>query len=773
MLLKRKIHLPEKDSCFLAIDVPRDNEKGAIVMEQVLAAIHGLDARVSFEIWSTREKIQLALWCLRIHRDFIIHQVESHYHGVYIREKEDFVLGMEKFDTACLGLYASPIFPIRRYSQTADVMNSSWTDPFLGILGTLKVKYPEDVRGVQVIFMPISSSWRKRGMETLKVYERMASWWLFKKSWWARDCFFRGVYSSWWLRFFLTSFLSDKPAPKFISHDSEKIDHRGHFRESAGEAARAKLSQIGFSVSVRMVHQGRGSEAKNALRQIASSFAQFTIAELNGFRIQKMNRGSRKRLSSRQADCSMHLSVEELAGILALPTRQSQIPELARVEFKVMPCLFDEKCRDGIVIGTEISRESENKVLRLSADDLKTHASVIGKTGSGKSTLILSIIHSLMHKGQGVGVVDPHGDLGNAVLEVIPENRIKDTILIDPGDIDYPVAFNVLQASVGRKEQIASAVVDAFQKLFQSNWGPRTEYILSQSVAALVFLPGASLLGIPKILLDSHYRKYCLRHVKDPLLRHFWLNEYQTMPARLRIEAIGPILNKINRFLMVPTMRNMLGQRQNRLPLREMMDSRQILIVNLAKGILGEENSTLLGNLLLAHIQLAAFSRADLPQSKRVPFSLFVDELQHFTSSTTSHIAAILSEGRKYRLNLIMACQHISQLESLANSVFGNVGTLISFGVGHDDAGKISPYLSEVEAEDLLNLPAYHGYLRLTRAHRHHVVSFKTMPFEQGGREDVVEDVRKHSRACYGRPRREVEKEIDVFFQETKDIPMP
>jgi hypothetical protein len=389
---------------------------------------------------------------------------------------------------------------------------------------------------------------------------------------------------------------------------------------------------------------------------------------------------------------------------------------------------------------------------------------IIGKTGSGKSLLLRHLFTQLMEK-QGVGLFDPHGDLLEAIIQQIPETRILDTVFIDPTDQEYPIAFNVLNAPEDKREQAVSAVVDTFQKLFETSWGPRTDYILSHAISALSYVPNASLLGVQKLLMDGVYRKECLKYLKDPILREFWEKEYKAMPARLRIESIAPLLNKVNRFLMVPMMRNILGQKENRIDLRSIMDSGKILLMNLPKGILGEENSRLLGNFFLAHLQIAALSRADTLSPQRKQFTVFVDELQHFVESPSS-LTTILTEGRKYRINLVLACQHLSQLRELSDTIFGNISTLMAFNVAYEDAKTISPYLEKVEPSDLINLPPHHGYMRIIQDNVPHIVSFQNFLLPRDSpKHSIKEEILKHSRENFARSRKEVEKEIRAFFQ--------
>ncbi len=739
--------------CFLRIEVSRNNEQGPLTMEQVLLALHGRGCSLSFENWGEDGMLRQAIVLQRSQKEFVINLLEKHYPGILVTEDKNPLPQRRELSTQELTLASVAIFPIRRYSQTADWIRKVWTDTQAGILSSL-------IRGnrfIQIIFEPEKPSWRKKGKHTLAIYEAFSSIWIFRRCWKWRDAFFQAVYRSFWLRVFCLILVRGQ-----AQRMPEKIDHRGHGKESVEEAVVSKLSQIGFRVTIRLICSKQ--DAKEAIREMAGGFAQFGIPELNEFRLKgKKPVHDSKLAQARKHSESMVLSLEELAGILVLPTKQTNISELSRASFRVLPYCHKKR---GISIGTSIGSQKE---IKISYRELSRHLAVFGKTGVGKSTLLLSILHGLMEKGQGLGLLDPHGDLLQNVLAIIPQGRQNDVVLMDLTDAEYPISLNLLSQEAGRKDRITASIVDSFRTIFADSWGPRTDYILNQAVYTLLEQPKTSLLGIPRLLMDYKYRKECLQYVHDPVIRSFWAMEYSSMPARLRVEAITPILNKVNRFLMVPMIRNMLGQKENKVHFRQIMDERKILLIHLPKGILGEENSVLLGNLLLAHLQLAALSRAEEKTSNRIPFYMVVDELQHFLSRSIGSIETILAEGRKYRMHLILACQHVSQLGGLAETIFGNVNTMASFALGHQDAQKLAGYFRDVESDDLLNLPAYHAYLKTEHEGKHQVFSFRTA--KPGINHDISSQIQENSRAKYARPRREVEEEIEKFFRSELALP--
>jgi len=393
-------------------------------------------------------------------------------------------------------------------------------------------------------------------------------------------------------------------------------------------------------------------------------------------------------------------------------------------------------------------------------ENRRGHMYIIGKTGTGKTTLIENMAVSDIRCGNGLALIDPHGDLAENILHFIPKRRIKDTIYFNPSDLEYPIAFNPLEkVPLDFHHLVASGLIATFKKIWADFWGPRLEHILRHSILTLLERPGSTLLDLPRLLTDKEFRKRILENIHHQQAKDFWLFEFDKYSAWLRSEAISPILNKIGQFLISIPLRNISGQKQNTFDLRKVMDEGKILIVNLAKGKIGEDNSALLGAMIVTKIQLAALSRSDLPTEKRTPFYLYVDEIHNFL---TLSFADILSEARKYGLNLILAHQYIEQLdERIRAAIFGNVGTIISFRVGAEDAKYLAKEFSPVFSEsDLINLPNYHIYLKLM------IDGATSEPFSAITMPQVVrnrsykEKVIKHSRKMYSRSRPSVEREI-------------
>ena len=354
-----------------------------------------------------------------------------------------------------------------------------------------------------------------------------------------------------------------------------------------------------------------------------------------------------------------------------------------------------------------------NQPFGIKDEDRLNHIYVIGKTGTGKSTLLLNMAVSDIERGNGLCLIDPHGDIAEKLLDYIPSERIKDVIYLDPADEHYAIGFNPL-ADIPKDQVhlVVAGLISTFKKIWMDSWGPRLEYILRFSLLTLCSYPQTTLLDIQPLLTNYYFRKKVLSDCTDQYLLSFWHNEFDKYPPQLKAEAISPILNKTGLFVAIAQLRNVIGQSRSSFKISELMDNKQILICNLSKGKLGEDATTLLGSMLVNAVQLAALGRAAQEERCRTPFYLYVDEMHSFVSLS---FADILAEARKYKLSLFLAHQYIEQVhEKIRYAIFGNVGTMIIFRVGAEDAKhlvqEVHPVFSE---EDLINLPRYMMYIKL------------------------------------------------------------
>ncbi|MDO8435997.1 MAG: type IV secretion system DNA-binding domain-containing protein [bacterium] len=419
---------------------------------------------------------------------------------------------------------------------------------------------------------------------------------------------------------------------------------------------------------------------------------------------------------------------------------------------------------DEIIFFGETTFRDKRRRFGIKTDDRRRHTYLIGKTGMGKSAMLENMAIQDIQLGHGIGFVDPHGEAAEGLLDFIPSNRINDVVYFNPADIDYPVAFNIMEkVDFGHRHLVASGLMGVFKKIWPDVWSARMEYILNNCILALLEYPGSTLLGVNRMLADIDYRKKVVDMVTDPMVKSFWVKEFARYTQRYEVEATAAIQNKVGQFISAPLIRNIIGQVQSKLDMREIMDENKILILNLSKGRIGEDNSMLLGALLITKLQLAAMSRVDIPEEKRKDFFLYVDEFQNFA---TISFVNVLSEARKYRLSLILGHQYITQMEEeVRDAVFGNVGTLVSFRIGADDAEFLErEYSPDFIAADFVNLKKYNIYVKLmidglaSRPFSAETLSpFPTL--EKSNREKIIQV----SRERYSSSRQSVEEKISKW----------
>jgi len=400
----------------------------------------------------------------------------------------------------------------------------------------------------------------------------------------------------------------------------------------------------------------------------------------------------------------------------------------------------------------------------ISQTDRRQHIYIIGKTGSGKTTLLRNLIVQHMTLGHGVGLIDPHGDLAEELLDLIPSRRSRNVCYFNPGDLEFPVGLNLL-ANVAPDDRhlVASGIVGAFKGIWRDSWGPRLEYILHNAISALLDCPQTSLLGVNRMLTDDSYRVWVVAQIKDPFIKAFWTEEYAGYDPRFRREAIAPIQNKIGQFVLNPVIRNILGQVTTKVSVPFIMDNHRIFIANLSKGRLGDEKANLLGSLLTTQFQLGAMARANRPEAERPDFHLFIDEFQNFS---TDAFASILAEARKYRLCLTLSHQYIDQLSlPVRQAVFGNVGTLIAFRVGSTDAEALEKEFGRAfPANALADLDRYEAAVKLLEdGTNREPFRAKTLP-PYGKRTGGADKLIARSRERFAQPRTLVEENLSRWL---------
>lgn len=755
----------------LALRVPAGNDRGPQYMDQALAAIHqGNPHRHPLTLVLGRHGESVTVFCQC--PDALAATVESQLYAQYPDCKIDRV-AEGVLDPApgesCLALdlhLAPDLFPIKRFAQFEDALNRVTADPLTAILATVARDRSDKLRSlVAITLRPARAGHRRRAEKTLHRLARP----FFRRHPRMAHFYAEAALSPAIPRRLLAFLLARIARPSEHDHHGDTALHtsatRLHDREDHLQAAADKIGRNLFETEIRLAVSGPESACASArakLAEMAGAFGQFSVPSLAVFHSSRVRHA---RPGKTPHGKGFLLSTEEVATLFHPPTETVRSPTLASVESRELPpplgVPLTSEHEDLAVLGTTNFRLRLQR-FGILPDDRRRHVSIIGKTGMGKTTLLHRLIASDIAAGQGVGLIDPHGDFAESVLASVPPSRTNDIVLFDVGDTAFPLAFNVLACpDPAQRPLVASGVLSAFKKLYGDSWGPRLEHILRNALLTLIEVPGTSLVSVLRILSDPRYRRSVLTRVKDPVVRAFWEHEFAAMPPKFQAEAIAPIQNKVGHFVSSPLLRNILGQAKSTLDLRQILDDGKVLIVNLSKGRIGDDASTLLGSLLVTSLQLAAMSRADVAESDRRDFALYVDEFQNFA---TDSFATILSEARKYRLSLTLANQYLAQMdEATLAAVFGNIGTLIVFQIGAQDAETIAEQLGgDVQKEDLLQLPRYAAYIRLLiEGMPSRPFSMRTLaPPASGGDPERSQIIRRVSRRRYARPRVQVDSEI-------------
>ncbi len=758
---------PEAD--LLILEIPKTNDKQELAAEQMFASLHGIlrDAEelkqnggvqehLSFEFASVNGQIRFYVWVPKSLRSFVEGQVYSQYPTVQIRTADEDYTAHE-YDhsvvyTSDITLIENEVLPIKTF-QNFEV------DPLAGITGTLaKLESTGDEMWVQILVRPIADDWHK---STEK---------------WVNDVRNGKVSSTTkylgWLPDVLEALWKPPEAGEKVTIVKELSD-RDKTRISEAES---KATKLGYQVKIRVAYLGESQEvARQQMQAIVGTFKQYNSTNLNGFKMSgaSFNKEAILPYRQRQFDSnSFVLNIEELASVFHLPHTNVETPNIVWASSKTaeppakLPIITGNPAIDENISAFGLTNfRGINHQFGMLRSDRSRHLYIIGQTGAGKSGLLELFALSDIFHNQGYAIIDPHGDLAVDNMRFIPGSRMKDVVYFNPADTAYPVGFNPLEVTnPEQKSNISSEVIGVLKRMFGESWGPRLEYILRYTILALLDRPSTTMLDISRMLTDKKFRKETLSYCTDSVVLQFWNVEFASWNDKFTAEAIAPVLNKVGAFTANPTIRNIIGQPKSTFNIREIMDEGKILIVNLSKGLIGEDNAAILGSFLVTKIQLAAMSRSDIPNiADRRPFYLYVDEFQNFA---TDSFATILSEARKYALNLTVANQYIGQMtDTVRDAVFGNVGSMISFRVSADDAPILSKQFEpQFEPGDLLQMHNRHFIINMVingeKAPAFSATTLK-LPTEQV---DNTGRIVENSRRLYSRNRADVEAEINALI---------
>jgi len=678
----------QSERVILEVKTSRVSEETPEAMVQFLSSLTGLKKRlfffikrgipISFEIGVFNQTIHFYVTAPLKYKTFIESQLTSQYPKSLLVSSRDYLpeIFPEAKDLSLgqMKLTSGFLYPIKTYKDFKEV------DPISSLLSVLSKALPNDRLTIQFLLLPIGSSWQRAG----------------------------------------ASAVNDK------QKDSAGVTHTNPYSKVIGE----KIQFNGFKTAIRIaVSSNEKARSDQLLYEIGNSFSSFNNPAGNSLVLKKVYFWQRQRLinsifkrSKRFMPSKQILNVEELATLFHFPTlKLSTIHSISWHKVILsdppenLPIAegLDEEGKSEINFFASTEFKNKPTIFGIKGKDRRKHMYVIGKTGTGKSTLIANMAINDMRNNRGFCVIDPHGDLCEILLDYIPSFRINDVIYLDPSDADHVFALNPLEVqNPAQKELVVSGIVAIFHKLYGNSWGPRLEYVLRNAILSVIDLPGASLLMIPEILTNENFRRKTIEKLQDPILRSYWTNEFEQMTERLRAETISPILNKVGQFLSSKVIRNIVQNPKSTIDLEKVMNEGKILLLNLAQGKMGEDNAALLGAMTITKLQLAAMNRVHLKEEDRRDFYLYVDEFQNF--ATTSFVK-ILSEARKYRLNLILANQYIAQIpEEVRSAIFGNAGTMMSFLIGAEDGSYMAREFGErFKEEDLLALGNYQAILKL------------------------------------------------------------
>ena len=722
----------------LQVTVPRANEVKIDAAEQFFSTLSSIkltdnglflgtlkgflaQPHLSFEIVALPESIRFYIACHKKYQDLVEKQINGAYPDASVREVPEYNIFSETGQTAyaMYKLRSADHFPLKSYKELP-------TDPLSGITSALAKMQPGEGAVMQLLISPSDNKWKDVGKKFLKKEKDPGD--------------------------------GDKPkAPP----DQKQI-----------EAVENKIAKNGFNFVVRVVVSSTSKEsAKAHLSNIKASLEQFN-GQFNGFSSMKVKsekdfmRDFIYRFMPKFEKTSV-MTPDEAASVFHLPNKTVETPHIQWLPAKAAPAP-DKIPTSGLYIGKSQFRGLERPVF-IGDSDRQRHTYIIGRTGTGKSQLLQSMMLQDILSGKGLCFIDPHGDAADAMLELIPPNRAQDVIFFDPGDLERPIGMNLLEVqNEEQKHFVVASILGLMYKLYDPQRtgiiGPRFEHSVRNAMLTVMSKPGGSFIEVVRLLTDPQFVQEMLPFVQDPIVRRYWTDQIAQTSDFHKSETLDYIVSKFGRFVTNIMMRNIIGQSYSSFDFRKAMDEGKIIMVNLSKGKIGDENSQFLGLVLVPKILAAAMSRVDIPEEQRRDFFLYVDEFQNFATDT---FAEILSEARKYRLNLVVANQFIGQMpEEVKNAIFGNVGTIMCYRVGVTDANFLQHEFAPVfNEQDLVNIEAFHIYMK-TQVKGEPVPPFSVSlkkdmdAWNAMRRPDVARAIRELSRLTYGRDRRLVEAEI-------------
>ena len=753
----------------------REEQKECIsIMEQLFSSLSNIREEtakkviygpfyLSFEIATPIDSNEIFFYVSvpKKFQSIIEKQINSFYQDAEIKRVDDYNIFVPNGGSAAsyMTLKKRHIFPIKTYQQLE-------TDPLLNITNAFSKIPNGEGAALQVIIKPVGNIWQKESKETIKLMQKGKG-------------FEGGNIKSPFAVKVIKEFVSIISAGGAKTDEQKKQEelqiNLTPEQEETIKAVETKSTKIGFETNVRLVTSAQTKEkAQTLLKELENSFSQFNAPNLNSFKITETFLNKAGFLSKTvynfifrnfEKSRKIILNTEELSSIFHFPIATTETPQIKWLKARQAPPP-NNIVSEGLILGHNTYRGDDTQI-KIGCDDRRRHMYAIGQTGTGKSAFLGELIKQDIKNGDGVCVIDPHGDLVESALECIPKERADDVILFDPSNTQKPLGLNLLEYDEKYPEQktfVINEMIKIFDKLYdlKTTGGPMFEQYMRNAMLLIMDDPssGSTLIEISKVLADADFRKYKLSKCKNYIVTNFWQKEAEKAGGEAALANMVPyITSKLTQFISNDTMRPIIGQQKSSINFREIMDNKKIILVNLSKGKIGEMNAYLLGLVIVGKILVSSLSRTDIPQEERKDFYLYIDEFQNFT---TDSISTILSEARKYRLVLSVAHQFLGQLpEEIQKSVFGNVGTMVSFRIGPEDAEFMTKqFTPNFNEQDLINIDNYNAYVKLMiNGTVSEGFNMTTYPPEKGSRE-LAEAVKQLSMLKYGRDREVIEREI-------------
>jgi len=548
----------------------------------------------------------------------------------------------------------------------------------------------------------------------------------------------------------------------FRLKDRMKHEGRHEIYKEEHELIIEKSKKNPFEVQINVGYRGVNlRESVVKIEALINSFYQYNKTDYNELKASRILTGQSayRKLIERNHNSMIGMCATEIATMYHLPN-PDHTPHVVHVQAKKAepPQDLPKGGQPTVSAFGLTNYHNSYQPFGIYYQDRRRHLYTVGKSGVGKSKLMELLIQNDIKTGKGVGVLDPHGDLIDSVLKMIPQDRINDVVYFDPGDTSYPIAFNPIE-NVGPeyKMQVTIGFIHIFKRLFGSNWSDRLEHVLRYTLLALLDSEGTTILSIQKMLTDKNYRQNIVSKIKDSVVKSFWVSEFAAWSEKFDAEAITPLLNKVGQFVSTNMIRNVIAQPKSSFKIRDIMDNNKILLMKVSKGLLGEENSSLIGSIIVTKLYQAAMQRAEIPEEQRKDFYFYVDEFQNFATET---FGEILEEARKYHLSITIAHQHMGQLAPyMVKTVFGNVGSMVSFRVGAEDAKILEgEYEPRFKVRDIINLGVREFYTKISiNGEIREAFSGRTLDIKYPT-EDYTRHIINQSREKYSKPVADVEK---------------